>query len=67
MFQFVSEAVTLAERWMRSEMGVLRLGQMYFDIEIKPEHLATMSDFDVIVMPYQKQGPRTRVATYFAG
>lgn len=62
-FDMVSNAAKLAERWMRSEMGVLRLGGLYFDIEVRPENLATRSDYDVVVMPLGRPGPRTRVAT----
>lgn len=65
MFTFVSEAARLARRWCESEAGVLKLGRLYFDIEIAPANLATRSDYDVIVMPYRRPGPRTRVATMY--
>jgi hypothetical protein len=60
-FYPVTEAARAAERWMRSEVDVLDLGPLYFDLEVIP----TADGADVVCMPFERPGPRTRCASIY--
>jgi hypothetical protein len=60
-FTLITRAARLAARWHRSEYGMLRhVGPMNFDLEVIPGPYGA----DLISIPYQQPGPRTRIASW---